>query len=185
MLRQPGRCRPHPRGRFDDRVPPGRGRLRVPRAPPARQRRLGRGLRRGGPGTAPRGGAEGNPAGGTPAGRRAARDSSWRREITGRLEHPGIVPVYGLGTYGDGRPFYAMRFIQRGQPQGGNRAVPCFAAGGRASHCASTLGPFRQIGASLPPRFDSLEFRQLLGAVCGRVPGDCLRAQPRACCTGT
>ena len=35
-------------------------------------------------------------------------------EITGGLEHPGIVPVYGLGAYPDGRPFYAMRFI-RGQ----------------------------------------------------------------------
>jgi serine/threonine-protein kinase len=33
-------------------------------------------------------------------------------EITGGLEHPGIVPVYGLGTYDDGRPFYAMRFIR-------------------------------------------------------------------------
>ncbi|HEV3260118.1 MAG TPA: protein kinase [Gemmataceae bacterium] len=33
-------------------------------------------------------------------------------EITGNLEHPGIVPVYGLGTYADGRPYYAMRFIQ-------------------------------------------------------------------------
>jgi serine/threonine protein kinase/Tfp pilus assembly protein PilF len=33
-------------------------------------------------------------------------------EITGRLEHPGIVPVYGLGVYLDGRPFYAMRFIK-------------------------------------------------------------------------
>jgi tetratricopeptide (TPR) repeat protein/tRNA A-37 threonylcarbamoyl transferase component Bud32 len=33
-------------------------------------------------------------------------------EITGRLEHPGIVPVYGLGAYADGRPFYAMRFIE-------------------------------------------------------------------------
>ena len=33
-------------------------------------------------------------------------------EITGGLEHPGIVPVYGLGTYGSGRPFYAMRFIR-------------------------------------------------------------------------
>src|SRR5262249_23606164 len=32
-------------------------------------------------------------------------------EVTGRLEHPGIVPVYGLGQYADGRPFYAMRFI--------------------------------------------------------------------------
>jgi eukaryotic-like serine/threonine-protein kinase len=33
-------------------------------------------------------------------------------EVTGGLEHPGIVPVYGLGSYGDGRPFYAMRFIR-------------------------------------------------------------------------
>jgi serine/threonine protein kinase len=33
-------------------------------------------------------------------------------EITGGLEHPGIVPVYGLGHDGDGRPYYAMRFIR-------------------------------------------------------------------------
>ncbi len=33
-------------------------------------------------------------------------------EVTGGLEHPGIVPVYGLGHHDDGRPFYAMRFIR-------------------------------------------------------------------------
>jgi WD40 repeat protein/tRNA A-37 threonylcarbamoyl transferase component Bud32 len=33
-------------------------------------------------------------------------------KVTGRLEHPGIVPVYGLGRYADGRPYYAMRFIE-------------------------------------------------------------------------
>src|SRR5438128_1377409 len=33
-------------------------------------------------------------------------------EITGGLEHRGVVPVYGLGTYADGRPYYAMRFIR-------------------------------------------------------------------------
>jgi eukaryotic-like serine/threonine-protein kinase len=33
-------------------------------------------------------------------------------EITGRLEHPGIVPVYSLGRYADGRPYYAMRLIE-------------------------------------------------------------------------
>jgi serine/threonine protein kinase len=32
--------------------------------------------------------------------------------ITGRLEHPGVVPVYAVGTKPDGGPFYAMRFIQ-------------------------------------------------------------------------
>jgi eukaryotic-like serine/threonine-protein kinase len=35
-------------------------------------------------------------------------------EITGNLEHPGIVPVYSLGRDAQGRPYYAMRFI-RGQ----------------------------------------------------------------------
>jgi eukaryotic-like serine/threonine-protein kinase len=33
-------------------------------------------------------------------------------EITGALEHPGIIPVYGLGTHPDGRPYYAMRFVR-------------------------------------------------------------------------
>ncbi len=33
-------------------------------------------------------------------------------EVTGGLEHPSIVPVYGLGSYPDGRPYYAMRFIR-------------------------------------------------------------------------
>jgi serine/threonine protein kinase/tetratricopeptide (TPR) repeat protein len=33
-------------------------------------------------------------------------------EITGRLEHPGIVPVYAMGMHPDGRPFYAMRLIK-------------------------------------------------------------------------
>jgi serine/threonine-protein kinase len=33
-------------------------------------------------------------------------------EITGNLEHPGVGPVYGLGAYPDGRPYYAMRFIR-------------------------------------------------------------------------
>lgn len=33
-------------------------------------------------------------------------------EVTGRLEHPGIVPVYSLGRTESGAPFYVMRFIQ-------------------------------------------------------------------------
>ena len=35
-----------------------------------------------------------------------------KAEVTGGLEHPGIVPVYCLGSDDDGRPFYAMRFIR-------------------------------------------------------------------------
>ncbi len=33
-------------------------------------------------------------------------------EVTGQLEHPGIVPIYALGSDDAGRPFYAMRFIK-------------------------------------------------------------------------
>lgn len=33
-------------------------------------------------------------------------------EITGRLEHPGVVPVYALGQRADGEIYYAMRFIR-------------------------------------------------------------------------
>ncbi|MGO8746307.1 MAG: protein kinase domain-containing protein [Thermoguttaceae bacterium] len=62
-------------------------------------------------------------------------------EITGGLEHPGIVPVYGLGTYGDGRPFYAMRFI-------------------KGDNLKAAIQRFH---SAEPVRFDSLEFRQLLG----------------------
>ncbi len=38
-------------------------------------------------------------------------------EITARLEHPGVVPVYGLGIDHEGQPFYAMRLI-RGETMG-------------------------------------------------------------------
>jgi len=33
-------------------------------------------------------------------------------EVTGQLEHQGIVPIYALGTDETGRPYYAMRFIK-------------------------------------------------------------------------
>lgn len=33
-------------------------------------------------------------------------------QVTGRLEHPGIVPVYSLSRHEDGRPYYAMRLIE-------------------------------------------------------------------------
>jgi eukaryotic-like serine/threonine-protein kinase len=33
-------------------------------------------------------------------------------EIAGGLEHPGIVPVYSVGSYPNGRPYYAMRLVR-------------------------------------------------------------------------
>ncbi len=36
----------------------------------------------------------------------------WEAEITGSLEHPGIVPVYSLGQYADESPYYAMHLVR-------------------------------------------------------------------------
>jgi superkiller protein 3 len=49
--------------------------------------------------------------------RHAADAQSQRRflleaEVTGRLQHPGVVPVYGLGQDEAGQLCYAMRFIE-------------------------------------------------------------------------
>jgi serine/threonine-protein kinase len=43
-----------------------------------------------------------------------ALSSRFLREarITGRLEHPGIVPVYDLGTKESGAPYYVMRLVR-------------------------------------------------------------------------
>ncbi len=33
-------------------------------------------------------------------------------QLTGQLEHPGIVPVYGRGQADDGQPYYTMRLVK-------------------------------------------------------------------------
>lgn len=62
-------------------------------------------------------------------------------EITGGLEHPGVVPVYGLGQYDDGRPFYAMRFIKG----------------------ASLKEASERLHSETAVDFNSVEFRKLVG----------------------
>jgi serine/threonine-protein kinase len=87
-------------------------------------------------------------------GRYVADSASRRRflregEITGGLEHPGVVPVYGLTRDADGQPCYAMRLV-RGQTL--EEAVARFHAGGGAG--------------------DGLALRQLLGrfvTVCNTI----------------
>ncbi len=64
-------------------------------------------------------------------------------EITGGLEHPGIVPVYGLGTYDGGRPYYAMRFI-------------------RGDSLKEAIEDFHRPGRDADPGARSLELRKLL-----------------------
>ena len=63
-------------------------------------------------------------------------------EITGALEHPGVVPVYSLGKFADGRPFYAMRFI-------------------RGMNLQIALEDYHQLETDAAAK--QLQFRQLLG----------------------
>jgi serine/threonine protein kinase len=64
-------------------------------------------------------------------------------EITGQLEHPGIVPVYALGVDSDGSPYYAMRFI-------------------RGRELKHFIQDFHRLSDSKLPSFDSVMFRQLM-----------------------
>ena len=66
-------------------------------------------------------------------------------EITGKLEHPGIIPIYGLGHDLAGRPFYAMRFI-------------------RGDSLADAINRYHDpAGPFLDPTRRSLQLRELLG----------------------
>ena len=120
---------------------------------------------------------------------RHLRDESQRErfvreaEVTGGLEHPGIVPVYSLGHHEDGRPFYAMRFI-RGDSL--KEAIEKFHAGPKSVASGSKPAQDDVSAATLigvaPPEaaetpltsgrgerlvsreeFASVEFRKLLG----------------------
>ncbi len=65
-------------------------------------------------------------------------------KVTGFLEHPGIVPVYGLGSDPDGRPFYAMRLVD-------------------GSSLRETIEAFHKpSGDKVAPGRRSIEFRKLL-----------------------
>ncbi len=79
-------------------------------------------------------------------------------EITGGLEHPGIVPVYGLGRYADGRPYYAMRFIDGDSLQ---EAADRFH--GKAVGLDPQPKPHSQPECPVKVHFHGLEFRTLLG----------------------
>src|SRR5205085_6641875 len=74
-------------------------------------------------------------------------------EITARLQHPGVVPVYGLTRDEAGRPCYAMRFIEGESLQ-------------------EALQRFYDPDAPAPPGGRELGLRQLLGRfvqVCNAV----------------
>jgi serine/threonine protein kinase/tetratricopeptide (TPR) repeat protein len=90
--------------------------------------------------------------------------------VTARLDHPGVVPVHGLVRDADGRPAYAMRFIE------GDTLADAIAHFHGAAKAASPRSTgeiiLSALGGSAGPRYDSLDFRQLLGrfvAACNAI----------------
>lgn len=69
-------------------------------------------------------------------------------EITGNLEHPGIVPVYGLGADHSGSPYYAMRLVSG------------------EDFCAE-INRFHETRKATQLRSDSVEFRSLVDRLIG------------------
>ncbi len=78
-----------------------------------------------------------------PIGQRIGRSFRLRPKSRAILEHPGIVPIYGLGKDAQGRPFYAMRLV-KGDNLG--QAIEAFHAQ-RTAHKAA---------------YDSVQFRSLI-----------------------
>ena len=74
-------------------------------------------------------------------------------EITGGLEHPGIVPVYGMGVYKNGRPYYAMRFI-RGDSL--KEAIGLFHVRSMATAATEPATPEGDAPAGPPRRFQGI-----------------------------
>jgi tetratricopeptide (TPR) repeat protein len=83
----------------------------------------------------------------------AARVARFVREarVTGRLEHPGIVPVYDLTAAADGGPAYVMRFVA-------GRTLAEAAEGYHAARAAGRAG-----------RLDLVELLEAFVAVCRAV----------------
>jgi serine/threonine protein kinase len=86
--------------------------------------------------------------------------------ITGGLEHPGVVPVYGLGKDAAGHPYYAMRFIKGDSLK---EAIGRFHQRGSNKAHVAIVGEGQDGGA---PGSRDLALRKLLGRfldVCNAV----------------
>jgi serine/threonine-protein kinase len=61
-------------------------------------------------------------------------------QISGQLQHPGVVPVYELGTFADNRPYFAMKLVK-----GRTLTVLLAERAGPADEQPRLLGIFEQV----------------------------------------
>ncbi|MBI3863029.1 MAG: protein kinase [Planctomycetia bacterium] len=65
-------------------------------------------------------------------------------QIAGQLQHPGVVPVYELGTLADRRPYFAMKLVK-----GRTLAEQLKERAGPADDRTRLLGIFEQVGLTM------------------------------------
>ena len=63
-------------------------------------------------------------------------------QIAGQLQHPGIVPVYGLGAGADGRPFFVMKLIA-------GETLADLLEGGSSAPAHDLLSVFEQVSLAM------------------------------------
>ena len=66
-------------------------------------------------------------------------------QIGGQLQHPGIVPIYELGTFADRRPFFSMKLVKGhtlAEPAGGSRRT-------RPTSCRGSCAIFEPVAQTV------------------------------------
>ena len=72
-------------------------------------------------------------------------------QIGGQLQHPGVVPIYELGTFADRRPFFSMKLVKG---DAGRPARGPLGAGRRPAPVPVDLRAIAQTMAYSPPAGD-------------------------------
>ena len=83
-------------------------------------------------------------------------------QITSRLDHPGILPVYGIGETHDGRPFYAMKFVE-GETL--SQKINAFYSGDPPGDSATRDSEFVQLLRHFVDVCNTLQFAHEIGVV--------------------
>ncbi len=101
-------------------------------------------------------------------------------QVTGQLEHPGIVPVHELGVDEDGQPFYVMKFIQghtlkeviadyHASPPSPSTPLPPGARGASSPLSPQGRGVGGEGEGSVPREVQGLKLLQIFQSVCQAV----------------
>lgn len=86
-------------------------------------------------------------------------------QVTARLEHPGVVPVYGVGYTTEGRPFQIMRLIRGGCLREAIRAFHGDGQGDASQQSASTVPELRMLLRRMVSVCQTLAYAHTRGVV--------------------